>query len=472
MRNVVVLCLDTVRKDYFDEFAPRLKERSDIDVEQARAASGWSLPSHASMLSGTLPHEHGVHTHARDFGQLPRSETFLDRLPNHQAVGVSTNAFASESFGFDRYFDTFHFVSRRRIRCTEGLHPTTFEGTHTGISKNVEYFTAALRDSHPFRSVANGFLSQFNLLRLYKPLFRERPWPEIKDNGTKQALTVARDAMTEAEETGEAFVGFLNLMEAHPPMYHHRDYDESLHDAPTDWNSKDRRPGPYEINHNVEEHTEFLEYWRGLYGASIDYLDRHVSAWIDTLLDATTRPTSVILTADHGHNLGTSTDENLFGHQTSLGEGILHVPLTVVNAPEDFEISRSGYVSHLDLGDLIVALAQEGPAEITRKRVPAEVIGHTASAPETDPTYWDRQIRCVYTVDGKTVWDSLGTVKTVEVDPDRPCWQRVSEGDGGPPAVDTELFETDIRTSKRQAVLEAIEADIEEVDQSTKTGRV
>jgi arylsulfatase A-like enzyme len=59
-RNIVFIYLDSVRKDYFDVYASRLSAMADTTFEQCRAPSGWSLPNYASLLTGTLPHEHGV----------------------------------------------------------------------------------------------------------------------------------------------------------------------------------------------------------------------------------------------------------------------------------------------------------------------------------------------------------------------------------------------------------------------------
>lgn len=111
MRNVALVCLDSVRKDVFDEFSPRLQGRASLSFLQARAASSWTVPSHASVLTGELPHEHGVHIDDRDYAAITRSATFFDPLAEHQALGASANVFASESFGFDVLFDEFVSVS-------------------------------------------------------------------------------------------------------------------------------------------------------------------------------------------------------------------------------------------------------------------------------------------------------------------------------------------------------------------------
>jgi hypothetical protein len=61
IRSVALLCLDTVRKDYYDECSTRLRSRAETTLERCYAASGWSMPSHANIFAGELPYEHGIH---------------------------------------------------------------------------------------------------------------------------------------------------------------------------------------------------------------------------------------------------------------------------------------------------------------------------------------------------------------------------------------------------------------------------
>ena len=65
-RNVVLVCLDTVRKDYFDEYATRLQKLCDVSFEQCRAASSCSVRSHASFMTGELPYRHGIDSYNSD----------------------------------------------------------------------------------------------------------------------------------------------------------------------------------------------------------------------------------------------------------------------------------------------------------------------------------------------------------------------------------------------------------------------
>ncbi|MFC7114632.1 glycosyltransferase [Natronoarchaeum sp. GCM10025703] len=109
-RNVALIILDTVRKDYFDKHAPRLTALSDVSFSECRAASSWSTPSHASIMTGELPSQHGVHTHNKSFTTIDPNTAFTAELSHHTAC-ISANAFASTEFGFDQFFDDFISVS-------------------------------------------------------------------------------------------------------------------------------------------------------------------------------------------------------------------------------------------------------------------------------------------------------------------------------------------------------------------------
>jgi len=152
-RNVVLICLDTVRKDYFEEYAPRLQEMASVSFEQCRAASAWSTPSHASMLTGELPHRHGIHTHNRDFTCLERSETFLADIPDHTALGASANVYASSTFGFDTVFDHYSDIAPHR-RFPAGMDMEKFiqDRDEEGIQRYLEFLREAIRHDHTLES--------------------------------------------------------------------------------------------------------------------------------------------------------------------------------------------------------------------------------------------------------------------------------------------------------------------------------
>jgi arylsulfatase A-like enzyme len=260
----------------------------------------------------------------------------------------------------------------------------------------------------------------------------------------------------------EPFFLFTNLMEAHGPHHAIRGYDRDLYSVSNTWSS--RRLDIWDIidTDDPDAGRVAVERWRDLYGASIDYLDRRLVRFIDRVQSTTDRETTFVITADHGENLGYEADEHLLDHTSSLSEGLLHVPLVVVNPPPSWEPSGDGYVSHLDLGRILVGLAHDDPpTDIFRQRVPAEVIGISKSAFEDDPdkyAYYDRMLRCAYDYETaiKLVWDSLGDSDRYALDHDRLCWQEKVASDVGLPDWATAFFDDDIEAAKR-AVREADE---------------
>jgi arylsulfatase A-like enzyme len=453
MRNVVLVCLDTVRKDYFDKYAPRLRERADVEFAQCRAGSGWSVPSHATMMTGRLPHQHGIHVYNRDFSSLTRDDTFLGRLPDHRAIGASANVYASSAFGFDGIFDEYVSISADR-RFSQGMDVEQWgqQCDESGLSRYVVFVQAALGHDHPLHSLANGALAEL------KHRFDEWPIPNPLDDGAK---IVAREATRIAQESREPFICFTNFMDAHSPLTHVRGYDRKFHDAPLSWHSGEF--STHAVNtEGIEGHEEDIEYTRGLYAASIDYLDRQVSEFIDAVQAATDRETTFVITADHGENMGFEADDYLMAHKGPLTEGLLHVPQVVVNAPETVG-ELTDYVSHLSLGDLVVGLANGEVPTVTRDRIPAERIGSNmaAAASAEEREQWDRMIRVIYQGTDKYVWNSSGLRERKRLDPDRPNWEELAETNIDVAAYEREFFDVPLGKYKRKARAAADDLDVD-----------
>ena len=95
--NVVLIILDTVRADrmslyvYREPTTPRLGEFATQATvfEQAYAYSTYSLPSHASILTGLLPHQHGANFSVRrSTGET--ADPSLDIFPARLSEDVAT----------------------------------------------------------------------------------------------------------------------------------------------------------------------------------------------------------------------------------------------------------------------------------------------------------------------------------------------------------------------------------------------
>lgn len=442
-RNVVLVVLDSVRKDRFDALATQLSERAAVTYTGCRAAGSWSVPSHASMLTGQLPTECGVHAHAVDYTGLDRSDTVLGSLPDHHAIGVSTNVFAGSSYGFDHLFDEFASFSRHS-RYPRALNVDDFL-QHTDASgwrRYPAYLRAVSRHDHPVASVADGL--GIKLLDALEPLPVQRPW----DYG---AATIRRESVRRLHDAPEPVFLFTNFMEAHTPHQQFRGCDRSLHDAPDGWTTA---VDLWEVNtaDDLAPYEEYLDRFRGLYDASVDYLDRAVSSFVDAVQAVTDRETTVVVTADHGENLCYPAEDGLLGHTASLSEALLHVPLLVLNAPgEVSDRVERGYVSHLDLPELLVGLAAGKFPSLPRERVVAERVGLGLVEGIENFDYYDRMLRVAYRGTEKYGWDSLGGSYRATVDPEDPSTEERTATDVNVPGWATDRFPVDIETAKRQA---------------------
>lgn len=397
-RNVVLICLDSVRKDYFDRYAKRLASAADVSFEQCRAASSWSVPSHASMLTGTLPHQHGVHTHNLDFSTISTGETFLDLLTDYKTLGVSANGFASSDFGFDEHFDEFVDIDPIN-RFPKGIDIRQLD-TSSKRRQIRDFVQKILEHDHPLKSVANAMLAQVN------STVRNLPIKQLVDTGAK---TVSRQTRKLVASTDSPFFLFLNYMDAHGPMYPVRQYDDDIYSAPNSWKSNEIDTWDLNESDGLGGYKAAVETYRELYSASIEYLDRVISSLVSRIDKITSGETTYIVTSDHGENLGFKDEGYLFSHVSSLSEGLLHVPLLIINSPDGYSPRESELVSHTDLEALIVGIARGEHPDISSERIAAERIGIGSMDPDVDDMeFWDRLIRCTYRNSRKYVWDSLG----------------------------------------------------------------
>jgi hypothetical protein len=471
MRNVALIVLDTVRKDTFDEYATRLRAASGTSFEQARAASSWSVPSHTSIFTGQLPHQHGVHAESFDstfsFATIDQDETFLGALPASQTIGLSANSYLNRVFGFDTLFDEYaDFSIGSHIHeslFTDGLAVREYLAATdepNTAKRYLGFLQACLDHDRPLKSVANGVWSQIG------STVKQLPIPEIVDDGAQNIARTAHDRVSKGDEP---WFLFANIMDAHTPLRNLRQFDQSLHSVPNDWSSTEL--DKWELNKDELATEDYTHNYRQLYAAAVEYLDRVVVDMIDAIQRATVRETTFVIISDHGHNLGGDADNGLFHHTGSMTEGIMHTPCEIINPPASYPETVSEYFSHLKLGELIVRLAHEKPFDdaLTAEWVPAETIGLLGTDPtwgreftDDEYAYWNRMIRCAYHENTKVMWNSLDTCEEYDLDPDRPSWQRPLTTDTIPASEATALFEEPLMEYKQQAAADTQDLGFDE----------
>jgi hypothetical protein len=266
----------------------------------------------------------------------------------------------------------------------------------SGVKAYLEYLQRALTHERPVKSLANGAAFKIG------DLTEGRSLPRPFDYGTKAICSELRRKLSIHDEP--VFL-FANLMEAHEPYEFSVAYGDSVLSPKPRWSSKEINQ--FDINNadTPGNYKRYLENYRRCYRASLEYLDREITSFLDYLSQAGD-DTTIIITADHGQNLGLRDDDYLIGHVGSLSEALLHVPLEVINGPPDYPEKIENLTTLLDLPSLITSIANGETPSISRGVVPAERIGQPLGQPENFE-FWNRMIRCAYREDAKYIWDSL-----------------------------------------------------------------
>lgn len=145
--SLLVVVLDTVRADHLSLYGYARRTTPELDRFVARsdrarvyprayAPSNWTVPSHASLLTGLLPSEHGAHTGgAPKLDQLTvttvdlrAEQTLAERLAarGYGTVGVLANPYLLRARGLERGFDRWAQPPRTKafVLSAEGMRRT------------------------------------------------------------------------------------------------------------------------------------------------------------------------------------------------------------------------------------------------------------------------------------------------------------------------------------------------------------
>lgn len=315
--NVLLLVMDTVAADHLGLYgytrptSPTLDElaKQGIRFDDARAASSWTLPSHATMFTGRWPHDLSVGW----VNPLDRKETTL-----------------AEYLG-SRGYETAGFVANT-------LYCATDSGLARGFDAYQDYIFPGLTALKPAalvdRTVAGlqeveRFLEDRLDLDIFRPAV-QRVWMAINGN-RKDAATVNREFLRWLDRRGSSgrpFFAFLNYYDAHwpyqpPGLSIHRfgvpPRDPGESDLIQNWSSLDRKG-------LTESQIAFA---RDAYDDCVADLDEQIGRLVDEIGRRGLREnTWLIVLADHGESFGEH--EGVFCHGTSLYRTELHVPLLIV----------------------------------------------------------------------------------------------------------------------------------------------
>ena len=113
--NIVIYLVDTLRQDHLGLYGYERETSPSIDAlaedsivfKQAYATSAWTKASTGSLLTGLHPRQHGATSRSSPLSPQARLLTgYLGPL-GYYSVGIVTNPFVVEHWGFNRGYDVF-----------------------------------------------------------------------------------------------------------------------------------------------------------------------------------------------------------------------------------------------------------------------------------------------------------------------------------------------------------------------------
>lgn len=334
--NIVVVIVDCARVVDFPpaskrpETTPYLTdlEKESVTFVNAFSTSNWTLPAHASILTGLYPWQHGVHGKAQT--SLRAHRTVFDELRSlgYRAALLSANPHIDEGSGMTAGADFAchgtwpELYLRSRSLSRFFRLPATESGSRTDQPDEMYSILDGFLRRHGGRFTAMFPRCWDGALRVLSKVSRENfelssevsPW--IEDT---LSSWIARQA------DGDPIIAFVNLMDCHEPYLLRSPKKSSLRD----W---------WELGRANQDHVSWLvEGWspgpddvqrlHALYLGSLAHVDQRIRR-ITQILEKHNRweNTLFIVTGDHGQQLG---EDGVLFHGFRDSESLTRVPLIV-----------------------------------------------------------------------------------------------------------------------------------------------
>ncbi len=280
--SIVLVVIDTLRADAVSAYGAVEGTTPAFDAlaaqgllyRRAYAPSPWTLPSHASLLTGFGVERHGVGAAGR-MGLRAEFTTLAERMSDagYQTVGFSENPLVSDLFGFDQGFERFSA-------------PTAEDAFYA--------------EKHP------GIL-RFDIVAEVAAFAAER-------------------------DRNRPFFLFANLFDPHSP-YRNREQNQFLSpdvSVGDSWTANALKGTSHRICDRLPS-TEDVKMLHGLYLGDVAKVDAKLGKIVAIAREAAAEGALiVVVTADHGEHFG---EHRLLDHEFSVRAPVLNVPLVVHGIP-------------------------------------------------------------------------------------------------------------------------------------------
>ncbi len=363
--NVSIIVMDTLRYDAFVDIHRRMP-LSNIGeffiYDNCIAPSSWTLPSHASLLTGLYPSEHFAHE-TKSIKSLNISEIKLKKstiVSKFKAIGyethcISANPYVHPIYGFDEFDDFyeesyFTDVFGSVIEVSKEIKPKISKYRNM-YGNNILKISKVLLKENPnllFEAISSSIkLTPKALLKKAKAKFIDG-WP-LEKGGKKIVERV------KSLKFKKPFFLLVNIMEAHDPYIGKKSKD-------FDWST------PFMTNPPSEKN---IKKWKKLYkkGARLSY--SYAFEMVEHIIESYGDDQIIILTSDHGQSLG---ENGFVGHGTVLYDEVIKVPLAIM-LPKKFTQESKDYQTLINIPKMLLGIIEgvENPQKhINSKHVKSE----------------------------------------------------------------------------------------------------
>ena len=314
--NVILISIDSLRQDRLGvyghkaEYAPERPVSPHIDslatagivFENAWSTSSWTLPAHASLMTGLSDIAHGVEID--DFRIDPAHELVAEsfREAGYATAGFFSGPYLDPKYGFQRGFDLYKSGMMNPDELARHLKGWSDREVAAGREQPSEQVLREIRD-------------------------RVSHWDITSPRINRMAL----DFLDHSDK--ERFFLFLHYFDVH---YDHlpgkadpdlkKEFDPNYEGffPGENWyfNPAVRNPRP---PHERRISARDLGHIKAMYDAEINWVDRHVGAILEKVSQlGLEKETLVVLLADHGDEFF---EHGGIGHRSTLHSELLAIPL-------------------------------------------------------------------------------------------------------------------------------------------------
>jgi len=339
--NVLLIVVDTLRKDHSEPLWDILKEKGFIRYDNVYSTSSWTVPSHASIFTGLYPCFHGAHETAERKGLdviLERHhETITSVLKKngYETLLYTANPHIMPKYGFDD-FDRFEEIDYIPVKWTNPDKETAFVKE---LGKKVKHKNAITRILTKF---SNPRYIRYQLRSVIRSIYlihheKKSGWPLMK--GGREIIK--RSLLALEQRSGKnPFFMFLNLMEMHNPYYMGEEGNLPLY-----WSFLKNGP----LDPDMDRSRTAYENEVGISVELIKSLLRD--------MEKVMKNTLMIIASDHGQLFG---ENGRYNHGTFLENELLEVPLFVRYPFEGMKKENKGIISLVNIKKFVEDIVLKG----------------------------------------------------------------------------------------------------------------